>query len=338
MDNGYTIAVLGATGAVGETMLSILQERQFPVKTLFPLASSNSAGETLEFKGEELEILDADGFDFGQCQIALFSAGGSVSAKYAPIAAEAGCVVIDNTSHFRNEPDIPLIIPEVNLNTLSDYRARNIIANPNCSTIQMLIALKPIYDAVGISRIIVSTYQSVSGAGRSGIGELAERTADFLNGTPSDPEVFSHSIAFNLIPQIDTWEDNGYSREEMKMHWETQKIFADPEIMVNATCVRVPVFYGHAESITIETRGSMDAQQAKELLRGAPGVVLCEDDELPTPHWVANQEDATYVARVRDDISKENSLSFWVVADNIRKGAALNAIQIAEALIEQWGA
>lgn len=338
MSEKFDVAILGATGAVGETMMDILQERQFPVGTLYPLASKHSVGETISFKGIEHEILDAKDFDFGKAHLAFFSAGGPVSAEYGPIAGEAGCVVIDHTAHFRNEPDVPLIIPEINLNELHHYRNRNLIANPNCSTIQLLVALKPIYDAVGIAHINVATYQSVSGAGRAGIGELAQRSADFLNGTAGEPEVFSHNIAFNLIPQIDRWQDNGYTREEMKMHWETQKIFSDPDISVNATCVRVPVFYGHAEAVTIETRGNLSADQAKALLKIAPGVVLLEDDELPTPHWVANQEDAVYVARVREDFSKENRLNLWIVADNIRKGAALNAIQIAEQLITLWRA
>lgn len=336
MARTYDIAVLGATGAVGETILSILAERGFPIGKLYPLGSQNSEGKVVMFNEKAHRVLNAADFDFSLAQIGLFSAGGSVSAIYAPKAAEAGCVVIDNTSHFRYDIDVPLVIPEVNPEKIADYRQRNIIANPNCSTIQMLVALKPIYDAVGISRINVATYQSVSGAGSKGITELVGQTAKLLNAEPSDPQVFNRQIAFNVLPQIDVFEDNGYSREEMKMFWETQKILDDDAIVVNATAVRVPVFYGHSEALHIETRSKLSASDARELLLGAPGVILLDDADYPTAVTHAAAEDAVYVSRVREDISHPLGLNLWVVADNIRKGAALNAVQIAEILIETY--
>ncbi len=334
MSGKYNVAVLGATGAVGETILEVLEQRQFPVKELFPLASSRSAGETVKFKNKNVPVIDVDDFDFSQVNIGLFSAGASVSAKYAPIAAEAGCVVIDNTSYFRNDPEIPLVVPEVNPEMIEQFRNRNIIANPNCSTIQLVVALKPIYDAAGISRINIATYQSVSGAGRKGIMELAEQTAHLLNGQADDPQVFARQIAFNVIPHIDEFQDNGYTKEEMKIVWETRKIFNDDTIMVNPTAVRVPVFYGHSEAVHLETRKKISVAEAKELLKNAPGVILLEEDkDYPTvvPH-VAEQ-DAVFVGRVREDLSHSNGLDLWIVADNVRKGAALNAVQIAEILI-----
>lgn len=337
MGRAFDVAVLGASGLVGQQIIESLAERKFPINKLYPLASSRSAGEIIEFNGESVEILDAAEFDFSQVQIAFFSAGGSVSAEYAPIAADAGCVVIDNTSHFRYEPDVPLVVPEVNPEALADYRNRNIIANPNCSTIQMLVALKPIQDAVGIDRINVSTYQSVSGAGKSGQDELAKQTAALLNARPLESEAFSRQIAFNAIPQIDAFQENGYTKEEMKMVWETQKIFGDESIRVNPTCVRVPVFFGHAEALHIETRQAIDAAYAKELLLGAEGVELLADDaEFPTQVTHASGKDEVYVGRVRNDISQENGLNMWIVADNVRKGAATNAIQIAEHLIRDY--
>lgn len=330
----YNVAILGATGAVGETMLEILEQRQFPVQNLYPLASARSAGEVIRFKNKNIAVLDVAEFDFAQANIALFSAGASVSAQYAPIAAEAGCVVIDNTSCFRYEEDVPLVVPEVNANMITEYRQRNIIANPNCSTIQLVVALKPIYDAVGISRINVATYQSVSGAGRKGITELAEQTAHLLNGQPDDPKVFARQIAFNVIPHIDEFQENGYTKEEMKMVWETRKIFNDNSIMVNPTAVRVPVFYGHSEAVHIETKQKLSAADAKNLLRDAPGIILLEEDkDYPTAVSEGSAQDAVYVGRVREDVSHPNGLNMWIVADNVRKGAALNAIQIAEILI-----
>jgi aspartate-semialdehyde dehydrogenase len=332
----FDVAVLGATGAVGETILSILAERQFPVGKLYPLASERSAGKKVSFGNSKLTVIDVDKFDFSKAQIALFSAGGSASAKYAPIAAEAGCVVIDNTSHFRNELDVPLVVPEVNASAIADYRQRYIIANPNCSTIQMLVALKPIYDAVGISRVNVATYQSVSGSGKSGIEELELQVRQMLNGQPVKPQKFAAQIAFNVIPQIDEFQDNGYTREEMKMHWETQKILGDYDIQVNATAVRVPVFYGHAEAVHIETREKITADHAKAILKQAPGIIFVDDPAFPTPLEEGTSEDPVFVGRVREDYSHPHGLNLWVVADNIRKGAALNAVQIAELLISDY--
>ncbi len=336
MTRQFNVAVLGATGAVGETIIEILAERLFPINTLYPLGSERSAGERVSFNGKNVRVTNAAEFDWSKVDIALFSAGGDVSARYAPLAAEAGCVVIDNTSHFRNDVDVPLVVPEVNAQAISEYRQRNIIANPNCSTIQMVVALKPIYDAVGIHRINVATYQSVSGAGKSGLTELAGQTAHVMNGQDIGCEKFSKQIAFNVLPKIDKYEENGYTREEMKMFWETQKIFGDPNIMVNATAVRVPVFYGHSEAIHIETGQKITADEAKSLLRVAPGIVLVEDDEdYPTAVTEAAKHDGVFVGRVREDISHPRGLNLWVVSDNIRKGAALNAVQIAELLIAE---
>jgi len=338
MAQQYDVAILGATGLVGKHLIEILEQRDFPVKRLIPLASSRSAGGFVTFKGKQIEVLDADKFDWSEAQIGLFSAGGSISAIYAPKAAEAGCVVIDNTSHYRYEADIPLVVPEVNPQAIADYRNRNIIANPNCSTIQMLVALKPIHDAVGISRINVCTYQSVSGAGQQGIEALAKETAQLLNGRPVEGDgKFSRQIAFNVIPQIDVFMDNGYTKEEMKMHWETQKIMGDDSISVNATAVRVPVFYGHAEAVHLETRHPISVEQVKALLAKAPGVVLLEDNaDFPTQVANAQGVDEVFVGRIRQDISHENGINLWVVADNVRKGAATNSIQIAEHLIRDY--
>lgn len=336
MSREFNVAVLGATGAVGESIIEILAERQFPVAQLFPLGSKRSAGEFVNFNGKNIRVKDAADFDWSQADIGLFSAGGSVSAQYAPLAADAGCVVIDNTSHFRNEQDIPLVVPEVNAHAIKEYRQRNIIANPNCSTIQMVVALKPIYDAVGIRRINVATYQSVSGAGSAGLRELAAQTANVMNGLDPQCEKFSKQIAFNVLPHIDVFQDNGYTREEMKMFWETQKILGDYDILVNATAVRVPVFYGHSEAINIETVKKITAEEAKELLRVAPGVVLHEaNEDYPTAVTEAAKNDGVFVGRVREDISHPLGLNLWVVSDNIRKGAALNAVQIAELLQEE---
>ncbi|WP_105255387.1 aspartate-semialdehyde dehydrogenase [Pseudoalteromonas sp. T1lg75] len=337
MSQKYNVAVLGATGLVGRQIIETLAERKFPVDQLFPLASSRSAGEEIEFNGETIEVLDVEQFDFANAHIGLFSAGGSVSEKYAPIAAEAGCVVIDNTSQFRYDYDVPLIVPEVNAASLADFRNRNIIANPNCSTIQMLVALKPIYDAYGIERINVSTYQAVSGAGKEAVDELAKQTANLMNGRPLDNQVFIKQMAFNVIPQIDAFEDNGYTREEMKMVWETQKILGDETVMVNPTAVRVPVFFGHAEAIHLETRMPVDIEHVKQLLQDAPGVELIEDEhDYPTPVSDASGNDSVYVGRVRQDISHPHGLNLWVVSDNTRKGAATNSVQIAEELIAHY--
>ncbi|UDM62263.1 aspartate-semialdehyde dehydrogenase [Pseudoalteromonas piscicida] len=337
MSQKYNVAVLGATGLVGKQIIELLAERKFPVDTLYPLASSRSAGEEIDFMGEKIEVLDVEEFDFSNAHIGLFSAGGSVSEKYAPIAADAGCIVIDNTSHFRYDFDIPLVVPEVNKDSLADFRNRNIIANPNCSTIQMLVALKPIYDAYGIDRINVSTYQAVSGAGKEAVDELAKQTANLMNARTMENEVFSKQIAFNVIPQIDAFQENGYTKEEMKMVWETQKILGDSSVLVNPTAVRVPVFFGHAEAIHLETRMPYDLEHVKQLLADAPGVELIEDEnDYPTPVSDASGNDTVYVGRVRQDISHPLGLNLWVVSDNTRKGAATNSIQIAEALIESY--
>ncbi len=339
MSEQYDVAVVGATGAVGETMISILEERDFPVRNLYPLASSRSAGKTVMFKGSPVRVTDLAEFDFSQAQIGLFSAGGSISAEYAPRAAAAGCVVVDNTSHFRQEADIPLVVPEVNPEALAGYTRRNIIANPNCSTIQMLVALKPIYDAVGIERINVATYQAVSGTGKEAIEELAGQTARLLNGQDIECEVYPKQIAFNALPHIDTFQENGYTREEMKMVWETRKIFDDPGIQVNPTCVRIPVFFGHSEALHIETVDKITAEQAMELLRNAPGVELMDeraDGGYPTAVGDSAGADPVFVGRIREDISHPRGLDLWVVADNVRKGAALNSVQIAESLIATY--
>ncbi|WP_286233091.1 aspartate-semialdehyde dehydrogenase [Thalassotalea sediminis] len=336
MAQKFDVCVLGATGLVGKTIIELLEQRDFPVNKLYPLASARSAGGFVEFNGESIEVIDADTFDFSQAQIGFFSAGGSVSAKFAPIAGEAGCIVIDNTSEFRYEDDIPLIVPEVNPDALADYRNRNIIANPNCSTIQMMVALKPIHQAVGIERINVCTYQSVSGAGKEAMDELAKQCADLLSGKPIEPKAFSRQIAFNVIPQIDVFQDNGYTKEEMKMVWETNKILGDDTIRVNPTAVRVPVFFGHAEAIHIETREQISAEAVKELLASAEGVEVCDKDEdFPTQIGEASGVDATFVGRIREDISHPNGINLWVVADNVRKGAATNSIQIAELLVKE---
>ena len=339
MSELYDVAVVGATGAVGEAMISILEERNFPVGNLYPLASSRSAGKTIMFNGSTVKVTDLAEFDFTQAQIGLFSAGGSISEKYAPIAAQAGCVVIDNTSHFRRDEDIPLIVPEVNIEALAGYMTRGIIANPNCSTIQMLVALKPIYDAVGIERINVCTYQAVSGTGKEAIEELAGQTAKLLNGQEAQCEVYPKQIAFNALPHIDTFQDNGYTREEMKMVWETQKIFGDHSIQVNPTCVRVPVFFGHSEAVHIETVDKISAQEATELLRNAPGVEVMDeraDGGYPTAVTDSAGTDPVFVGRIREDISHPRGLDMWVVSDNGRKGAALNSVQIAESLVSTY--
>ncbi|MCG6409476.1 aspartate-semialdehyde dehydrogenase [Vibrio fluvialis] len=336
MSQVFNVAIFGATGAVGETMLEVLQERKFPVGELYLLASERSEGKTYRFNGKTVRVQNVEEFDWSQAHIALFSAGGDLSAQWAPIAADAGVVVIDNTSHFRYDYDIPLVVPEVNPEAIAEFRNRNIIANPNCSTIQMLVALKPIYDAVGIERINVTTYQSVSGAGKAGIDELAGQTAKLLNGIPAENKAFSQQIAFNCIPQIDVFMDNGYTKEEMKMVWETQKIFNDPSIMVNPTCVRVPVFFGHAEALHVETSSPIDAEQVIELLSQAEGVEVFQGEDFPTQVRDAGGKDHVMVGRIRNDISHHSGINMWVVADNVRKGAATNAVQIAEVLIRDY--
>jgi aspartate-semialdehyde dehydrogenase len=338
MTRKVNVAVVGATGAVGEAMIEILAERKFPVGQLKVLASARSEGKVVRFSGKSIRVERLDTFDFSGTEIGLFSAGGAVSAEHAPRAAAAGCTVIDNTSHFRYDDDIPLVVPEVNPGALAGYRKRGIIANPNCSTIQMVVALKPIHDAVGIERINVATYQSVSGAGSKGVRELASQTADLLNARPIEPKAFTRQIAFNVIPHIDVFMDNGYTKEEMKMVWETRKILGDPDILVNPTCVRVPVFYGHSEAVHIETKRKLTAQDARELLRSAPGVEVVDDRTnggYPTAVKEAAGRDPVYVGRIREDISHPRGLDLWIVSDNVRKGAALNSVQIAELLLKE---
>ena len=333
---GMNVAVVGATGAVGEAMLSILEQRNFPVNEIFPLASSRSAGKSVVFNGRSLEVGRLDEFDFSTVELGLFSAGGSVSAEYAPKATAAGCIVVDNTSYFRNDPEIPLIVPEVNLHALDQHQG--IIANPNCSTIQMVVALKPIYDAVGIHRINVATYQAVSGAGRRAIEELAGQTAALLNGKKPAMEVMPKQIAFNVIPEIDSFQDNGYTREEMKMVWETRKILEDDTLMINPTAVRVPVFYGHSEAVHLETRDAVTAAEVRQLLSVAPGVTVIDDHTpggYPTAVTEAAKQDEVFVGRIREDISCDRGINLWIVSDNVRKGAALNSIQISEALLDR---
>ncbi|HEY6452377.1 MAG TPA: aspartate-semialdehyde dehydrogenase [Steroidobacteraceae bacterium] len=340
MSRSFRVAVVGATGLVGETMIKVLEERKFPVSELFALASSRSLGKSVEYHGRSLPVDDLAGFDFARADIGLFSAGSEVSAEYAPKAAAAGCVVIDNTAQFRYQDDIPLVVPEVNRHAIAQYRARSIIANPNCSTIQMLLALKPIHAAVGIERINVATYQSVSGAGKEAVEELATQTAALLNGRPIDrPRHIPKQIAFNCVPQIDQFQDNGYTKEEMKLFWETRKILEDPAIRVNATAVRVPVFHGHSEAIHIETRRKISAVEARALLRRAPGVTVLDEripGGYPTAVTEAANHDTVYVGRIREDMSHERGLDLWVVSDNIRKGAATNSVQIAEILVSEY--
>ncbi|HUT40342.1 MAG TPA: aspartate-semialdehyde dehydrogenase [Gammaproteobacteria bacterium] len=339
MSAKFDVAVVGATGAVGETMLEILAQRDFPVNNVYPLASERSAGKRIPFKGKHLLVQDLASFDFSKVQIGLFSAGASLSEKYAPIAAQAGCVVIDNTSQFRYDDEIPLVVPEVNPHAIADYKRHGIIANPNCSTIQMLVALKPLHDAAGIERINVCTYQAVSGTGKEAIEELAKQTAELLNGREATAEVYPRQIAFNVLPQIDVFQDNGYTKEEMKMVWETRKIMGDESIRVNPTAVRVPVFYGHSEAVHIETRKKLTAAQARELLQQAPGVVVLDERRnggWPTAVTEAAGQDPVFVGRIREDISHPQGLDLWIVADNVRKGAALNSIQIAEILVREY--
>jgi aspartate-semialdehyde dehydrogenase len=331
---GYKVAVVGATGAVGREMLQTLAERKFPADEVVALASERSVGREVSF-GEDavLKVQSLADYDFTGTDIALSSAGGKVSAEFAPRAAAAGCIVIDNTSHFRMDPDVPLIVPEVNPQDAAGYTKRNIIANPNCSTIQMLVALKPLHDAFGIKRVVVATYQSAAGAGKEGMDELFNQTRAVYVNDPIEPKTFTKQIAFNVIPHIDVFMDDGSTKEEWKMVVETKKIL-DPKIKVSATCVRVPVFIGHAEAVNIEFEREVSAKAARAALRDAPGVVVIDhraDEGYVTPEEAAG-EDAVYVSRIREDASVDNGLSIWVVSDNLRKGAALNTVQIAELL------
>lgn len=339
MSRKVNVAVVGATGAVGEAMISVLDEREFPVGTLTPLASSRSAGSRVAFRGEQVRVQELAQFDFKGVDIALFSAGASVSREHAPRAAAAGCVVIDNTSEFRYDDDIPLVVPEVNPHAIAGYRNRGIIANPNCSTIQMVVALKPIYDAVGIERINICTYQAVSGTGKEAIEELATQTAALLNGKPVEPAIYPRQIAFNVLPEIDVFQGNGYTKEEMKIVWETKKILEDDAILINPTAVRVPVFYGHSEAVHIETGRKITADEARGLLKRAPGVSVIDDRKpggYPTAVTEAAGHDPVFVGRIREDISHPRGLDLWVVSDNVRKGAALNSVQIAEIVLRDY--
>ena len=332
---GYRVVVVGATGNVGREILAILAERTFPIDEIAAVASSRSAGERIDFgdTGEELKVRNIEHFDFAGWDIALFAAGSDVSKKYAETAAKAGCTVIDNSSLFRMDPDVPLVVPEVNPEAIDGYRAKNIIANPNCSTMQMVVALKPLHDAATIKRVVVATYQSVSGAGRAAMDELFKQSRDIFVGDAAEPEVFTKQIAFNVIPHIDVFLDDGSTKEEWKMVAETKKIL-DPRVKVTATCVRVPVFVGHSEAINIEFENELPAEKAQEILREAPGIMLVdkrEDEGYVTPVECVGDY-ATFVSRVRDDSTVGNGLSLWCVSDNLRKGAALNAVQIAELL------
>ncbi len=355
-EGGYKVAVVGATGAVGNMMLSVLEDRSFPVREIVPLASGRSAGRTLKFRGKDVTVRELTESSFRDVEIGLFSAGGSISAEFAPIAAEAGCIVIDNTAHFRMEPDIPLVVPEVNPEAVAGYTTRNIIANPNCSTIQMVQALKPLHDAGKIKRIVVSTYQAVSGTGKDALQEMLDQSrkiADAVKWTKEDPldelrsalspfkrmncSVYPHRIAFECLPHIDVFLDNDYSKEEMKMVWEMGKIL-DPSVKVTATAVRVPSFFGHSESVNVETERKITAQRARELLASFPGIKVIDDpsnNAYPLTA-MAGGEYETYVGRIREDESIPNGLNLWIVSDNILKGAALNAVQIAEILVKKY--
>jgi aspartate-semialdehyde dehydrogenase len=339
MSRTFDVAVVGATGAVGEVMLDILGERNFPTGKVYPLASARSAGKQVPFRGQPLTVEALDSFDFSRVQIGLFSAGAAISEQYAPRAAQAGCVVIDNTSRFRYDDDIPLVVPEVNAQAIGDYTNRGIIANPNCSTIQMLVALKPIHDAAQIERINVCTYQAVSGTGKEAIEELTTQSAQVLNGKPASAEVYPRQIAFNVLPHIDLFQENGYTKEEMKMVWETRKIMGDDRIQVNPTAVRVPVFYGHSEAVHIETRAKLSADEVRGLLENAPGILVLDerrDGGYPTAVTEGAGHDPVYVGRIREDISHPRGIDLWIVADNVRKGAALNSVQIAEILVKDY--
>ena len=331
------VAIVGATGAVGVTIREILEERKFPVDTIYLLASERSAGHRLMFNGKSVMVENLEDFDFSKVDVALFSAGGAVSREYAPKAVDAGCIVVDNTSEFRYDEDIPLVVTEVNPERIADYKNRGIIANPNCSTMQLMVALKPIQDAVGIEHINVCTYQAVSGSGQKAVEELAKQTAELLNARDATAKVYDKQIAFNVLPNIDVMQDNGYTKEEMKMVWETQKIFEDDGIAVSPTAVRVPVFFGHSEAVHIKTRAPLAAIQAKALLEKAAGVTVVDDMsnlDYATPVTHASGKDDVFVSRIRQDVGLENGLAMWIVSDNVRKGAALNTVQIAEILVK----
>lgn len=333
----YRIAIVGATGLVGTTLLSLLEERNFPIKKLYLIASQSSAGKELKFKNIAYPIYDLTDFDFTQTDIAFFCVGNQLAAEYAPKAVAAGNIVIDKSYFYRTHDDVPLIVPEVNLETLVDYRKMNIIANPNCNTIPIAVGLKPIYDAVGIARINIATYQSVSGTGKDAMTELSEQTKQWMTNQPIHSKVYAQQIAFNVLPHCDDFQENGYTREEMKMVLEIQKIFNDNTLAINPTAVRVPVFCGHAASVHLETKDKITTIEALQLLSKGQGIkVISGKYPYPTPLLDAAGKDYVYVGRVREDISHEKGLNLWIVADNLRKGAALNAIQIAEHLIKTY--
>jgi aspartate-semialdehyde dehydrogenase len=334
----FNVAVAGATGVVGNQMIACLEERNFPVKLIKLLASHRSAGRKLSFRGDSVTVEELTERSFVNTDIALFSAGGGTSKEFAPIAAKDGCVVIDNSSAWRMDPEVPLVVPEVNPHAVAAYKDKGIIANPNCSTIQMVVALKPIHQRYRIKRIVVSTYQAVSGTGKKAVDELFEQTRALMNFTDCEQSVYPHRIAFNCLPHIDVFQENGYTKEEMKMVNETRKILEDDTVGVTATTVRVPVFYSHAESINVETRERIRAAEVKSLLAKAPGIKVVDDPSknlYPLPIDAAGQ-DLTLVGRIRDDESIPNAINLWVVADNIRKGAATNAVQIAEILAREY--
>jgi len=339
MDRQYAVAVVGATGLVGEMMINVLEERAFPVAQLFPLASNRSLGRSVSFRGQSYPVGELEGFDFAQCDFALFSAGAAVSREHAPRAAASGCIVIDNTSEFRYQESVPLVVPEVNPQALAGFGTSGIVANPNCSTIQLVVALKPLHDEAHLERIEVATYQSVSGAGREAVEELARQSIAALSGKGLAP---THGtvkpIAFNCVPHIDAFQDNGYTREEMKIVWESRKILGEPQLRVNATAVRVPVFYGHSEVVHIDTTRPLSAVRARELLENAPSVTVLDERRpggYPTATTEAANRDTVYVGRIREDLAPDRGLNLWIVADNIRKGAATNSVQIAEALVRR---
>jgi len=336
MDRQFAVAVVGATGLVGEMMITVLEERAFPVSQLFPLASNRSLGRSVSFRGRNHPVRELSGFDFSQCDLALFSAGAAVSREHAPRAVAAGCIVIDNTSEFRYQDSVPLVVPEVNLQTLAGFGASGIIANPNCSTIQLVVALKPLHDEARLERVEVATYQSVSGAGREAVEELARQSITVLSGKgPAQAHGGAKPIAFNCVPHIDVFQENGYTREEMKIVWETRKILGLPQLRVNATAVRVPVFYGHSEVVHLETAHPLSAVRARELLKNAPGITVLDEHRpggYPTATTEAANRDTVYVGRIREDLAPDRGLNLWIVADNVRKGAATNSVQIAEAL------
>ena len=336
--DGYRVCIVGATGVVGQEMMDILEKREFPIRNLKLLASERTAGSTLEFKGERLKVQVLREDSFTGMEIGLFSAGGPISQKYAPIASDEGCVVIDNTSAFRMDPEVPLVVPEVNPHAIADHTHKGIIANPNCSTIQMVVVLKPIHDVAKIKRVVVSTYQSVSGTGKEAIRELERQALAIFNQQELKSEVYPHQIAFNCIPHIDAFSENGYTKEEIKMINETKKIMEDESIGITATTVRVPVFYGHSESVNIETTKKITPDEVRHILSQAPGVIVVDDpkkNEYPLAIYAAGR-DETFVGRIREDPSIEKGIDMWIVSDNIRKGAALNAVQIAETMVEQY--